>query len=131
GYDDARAALMDVIADKLAKEADSRQTAVDKVASLARRVKWLRAAKLAATSAASIYFGVPPVGAVGEIFELGRKVWTEGIGKETGDAAKKAATDAAREGGELLKPKEETSLQRRFRRCATRSSRLSRSSGSR
>jgi predicted KAP-like P-loop ATPase len=109
GYDDARAALMDVIADKLAKEAESRQTALDKVASLAKRVKWLRAAKLAATSAASIYFGVPPVGAVGEIFELAKKVWSEGVGKETGEAAKKAAADAAQEGGELLNPKEETS----------------------
>ncbi|MDD1534005.1 MULTISPECIES: KAP family P-loop NTPase fold protein [unclassified Bradyrhizobium] len=109
GYDDARAALMDVIADKLAKEAHGRQTALDKVASLAKRVKWLRAAKLAATSAASIYFGVPPVGAVGEIFELAKKVWSEGVGKETGEAAKKAAADAVQQGGELLNPKEETS----------------------
>ncbi|MHC2462489.1 KAP family P-loop NTPase fold protein [Bradyrhizobium embrapense] len=109
GYDDARAALMDVITEKLAKEAENRATALDKVASLAKRVKWLRTAKLAATSAASIYFGVPPVGAVGEIFELGRKVVTEGFGKGDGDAAKKAAGDAAKEGSELLKPKEETS----------------------
>jgi predicted KAP-like P-loop ATPase len=109
GYDDARAALMDVISDKLAKEAESRQTALDKVASLAKRVKWLRVAKLATTSAASIYFGVPPVGAVGEILELGKKVWTEGVEKADADAAKTAAGDAVKEGGELLKPKEETS----------------------
>lgn len=109
GYDDARAALMDVITDKLAKEAESRQTALDKVSSLARRVKWLRAAKLATTSAASIYFGVPPVGAAGEFFELGKKLWNEGFGSGDADAAKKAVGDAAKEGGELLKPKEETS----------------------
>ncbi|WP_291625312.1 P-loop NTPase fold protein, partial [Bradyrhizobium sp.] len=109
GYDDARAALMDVITEKLAKEAENRATALDKVASLAKRVRWLRAAKLAATSAASIYFGVPPVGAVGEILELGKKVVAEGFGKSDGEAAKKAATDAAKEGAELLKPKEETS----------------------
>src|SRR4051812_3197333 len=72
GYDDARAALMDVIADKLEKEAESRHTALDKVKSLAKRIKWLRAAKLAATSAVSVYLGVPPVGAVGEIFDLGK-----------------------------------------------------------
>lgn len=109
GYDDARAALMDVITDKLAKEAESRQTALDKVSSLAKRVKWLRVAKLAATSATSIYFGAPPVGAAGEFFELGKKVWSEGIGKDDAQAAKKAADNAAKEGSELLKPKEDTS----------------------
>ncbi|MBP1089640.1 KAP family P-loop NTPase fold protein [Bradyrhizobium diazoefficiens] len=109
GYDDARAALMDVIADKLANEAESRETALEKVAALAKRVKWLRVAKLATTSAASIYFGVPPVGAAGEFFELGRKMWSEGFGKSDADAAKKAVGDAVKEGGELLKPKEETS----------------------
>ncbi len=109
GYDDARAALMDVIADKLEQEAQSRQTALDKVKSLAKRIKWLRAARLAATSTASIYFGIPPVGAAGELFDLGKKVWTEGVGKDTADAAKKAAADVAAEGSGLLKPKEDTS----------------------
>jgi predicted KAP-like P-loop ATPase len=109
GYDDARAALMDVITDKLADEAQGRATALEKVASLAKRVKWLRVAKLATTSATSIYFGVPPVGAAGEFWELGKKVWNEGFGKDDGDAAKKVAGDAAKEGAALLKPKEETS----------------------
>lgn len=109
GYDDARAALMDVIADKLGEEAESRHTALDKVKSLAKRIKWLRAAKLAATSAVSVYLGVPSVGAVGEIIDLGKRVWNEGVGKDTADAAGKTATDAAKEGSELLKPKEDTS----------------------
>jgi predicted KAP-like P-loop ATPase len=109
GYDDARAALMEVIADKLGDEAESRRTAVDKVKSLAKRIKWLRAAKLAATSVVSVYLGVPPVGAVGEVIDLGKKVWSEGVGKDAADAAKKAAADAAKEGSELLNPKEETS----------------------
>ena len=34
GYDDARAALMDVIATKLEEEAETRETAIDKVKSL-------------------------------------------------------------------------------------------------
>src|SRR6478609_2704823 len=59
GYDDARAALMDVIATKLEEEAETRETAIDKVKSLAKRIKWLRAAKLGATSAVSMYFGIP------------------------------------------------------------------------
>lgn len=109
GYDDARAALMDVIADKLEHEAQSRQTALDKVKSLARRIKWLRAARLAATSAASIYFGIPPVGTAGELIDFGKKVWAEGVGKDTADAAKKVASDVAKEGSDLLMPKEDTS----------------------
>ncbi|MCP4617036.1 MAG: ATPase [Bradyrhizobium sp.] len=109
GYDDARAALMDVIAEKLAQEAESRHTALDKVKSLAKRIKWLRAAKLAATSAVSVYLGVPPVGAVGEVIDLGKRVWSEGVGKDTVDAAKKTAADVVKEGSELLKPKVDTS----------------------
>jgi predicted KAP-like P-loop ATPase len=109
GYDDARAALMDVIAEKLEKEAETRQTGLDKVKSLAKRIKWLRAAKLAATSAVSLYFGVPPVGAVAEIVDLGKRVWNEGVGKDTAADAKKVAADATKEGSELLNPKEETS----------------------
>ena len=50
GYDDARAALIDVIATKLQKEAQERKRAVDKVADLLKRVNWLRAAKLAGSA---------------------------------------------------------------------------------
>src|SRR5947209_19661768 len=46
GYDDARAALMDVIASTLEEEAEKRETAVDKVKELVKRINWLRAAKL-------------------------------------------------------------------------------------
>src|ERR1700704_4309661 len=52
GYDDARAALMDVIASALAEEATKRSTAVDKAKDLLKRVNWLRATKLVAGSAA-------------------------------------------------------------------------------
>jgi predicted KAP-like P-loop ATPase len=109
GYDDARAALMDVIATKLEEEAETRETAIDKVKSLARRIKWLRAAKLAATSAVSVYFGIPPAGAIGELVGVGKQIWNEGFGKEIVDPAKQAASDAAKEGSGLLNPKEETS----------------------
>jgi predicted KAP-like P-loop ATPase len=48
GYDDARAALMDVIADRLREEAEKRQKAVAKIKELFGRINWLRGAKLAA-----------------------------------------------------------------------------------
>jgi predicted KAP-like P-loop ATPase len=109
GYDDARAALMDVIADKLEKEAHTRQTGLDKVASLIKRIRWLRAAKLTATSAVMLHFGIPPVGPAAEVIDLGKKMWNEGIGKDTFEDAKKAAADASKDVSGLLKPKEDTS----------------------
>src|SRR5580700_8824691 len=57
GYDDARAALMDVIASALAKEAEARKTALDKTKELLMRVDWFRTAKLAG-SAAALFMGL-------------------------------------------------------------------------
>lgn len=72
GYDDARAALMDVIASKLQEEAVERETALDKVKDLASRVKWLRVAKLFAAPAAALALGIPLPGMFGGIAELGK-----------------------------------------------------------
>ena len=73
GYDDARAALMDVIATKLQEEAESRKTGLEKAKEFIKRVNWLRVAKLGAGSALALAVGLPPTGLVGEIFELGKK----------------------------------------------------------
>lgn len=59
GYDDARAALMDVIATKLEKEAKAREKAIDKAKVLVKRVNWLRAAKLVAGSTVAMSLGLP------------------------------------------------------------------------
>lgn len=109
GYDDARAALMDVIASKLEAEAEKREAAIDKVKDLLKRVRWLRAAKLVAGSAAAVALGVPPVGLVGEIWNLGQQALTGNVdGELIGEAQKKVgeATEAA---GGLLRPRVETS----------------------
>jgi predicted KAP-like P-loop ATPase len=73
GYDDARAALIEVIATRLAKEAEARKTALDKTKELLKRVDWFRTAKLAGTAAA-LYMGIPPIGLAGEVLEFGKKV---------------------------------------------------------
>ena len=52
GYDDARAALLDVIAQALAARAKKDTTAFDKAQDLLKRVNWFRAIKLTAGSAA-------------------------------------------------------------------------------
>src|SRR2546426_414536 len=65
GYDDARAALMEVIATTLKREAEERKSGLDKVEELLKRVDWLRTAKLAG-SAIALGLGIPPVGLIGE-----------------------------------------------------------------
>src|SRR6185295_10146750 len=70
GYDDAKAALMEVIAETLVEQAEERKTALDKTRELLRRVKWLRLAKLTIPTAASLALGLPPVGLLGEGLSL-------------------------------------------------------------
>jgi len=91
GYDDARAALMDVIVTKLAEEAKARQKAVSKVGDLLKRVNWLRVAKLAIPSAVALAMGLPPVGLAGEALDIGRRLLSGGDEKALGDAEQSAA----------------------------------------
>lgn len=108
GYDDARAALMDVIASKLQDEAAKRETAIDKVASIVRRVRWFRGAKLVAGDAAALALGLPPVGLLGGVWGLGRRA-LDGVDAGELDEAQKKAGEAAGAAGGLLAAREETS----------------------
>jgi len=68
GYDDARAALLETIAQTLQHEAAARQTAGDKALEFAKRVNWFRVMKLvghAATALAAAHFGHPGLGLPG------------------------------------------------------------------
>jgi len=105
GYDDARAALMDVIASKLAEEAENRKKATTKVKELVGRVNWFRAAKLSATSAIALGLGIPPIGLAGEIWSLGRRALAGGLDADALKGAQEGAGKlvAASEG--LWKPK--------------------------
>lgn len=109
GYDDARAALMEVIADKLQGEAEKRKTAIDKVKDLVKRVRWLRVAKLAASSAATFAFGLPPVGLVGELLDLGRRARVGGIDEALVGEAQKDAGEVADVAAGLFGPKADAS----------------------
>jgi predicted KAP-like P-loop ATPase len=109
GYDDARAALMDVIASKLEREAEAREKGLDKAKALLRRVNWLRAAKLVAGSAVAMSFGLPPTGLIGELWGIGQRVVAGGVDSKLLEDAKVKAGDAVETGGGLLKPREETS----------------------
>ena len=74
GYDDARAALLEVIATTLEAEAQARKTGVENAQELLKRVNWLRAAKLTGGSALAIALGLPPIGLIGEVVGSGRRM---------------------------------------------------------
>lgn len=108
GYDDARAALMDVIATKLGEEAKARGKGIAKVRSLLKRVRWLRLAKLAAGPVASLAFGLP-IGLLGNVWNFGQKA----LGKDSDDTPDGELADDIESTGEeiaetakgLVKPK--------------------------
>lgn len=101
GYDDARAALMDVIADKLAEEANKRETAGDKVAEFVKRIRWLRVGKLVATDVAALALGLPPIGVLGGVFNTARDM-SDGVSEDELKAADSAVKKAGKEVGGLL-----------------------------
>ncbi|CAH0496400.1 P-loop NTPase fold protein [Novosphingobium sp. CECT 9465] len=109
GYDDARAALMDVIASKLEEEAKKRETGIDKAKDLLKRVKWLRAAKLVGGSAAALAFGLPPIGLVGEVWSIAERAFTGRADQKLIGDAQKTAGEAAKAAGGLLGDKADTS----------------------
>jgi len=110
GYDDARAALMEVIASALAEEAEKRDTGVDKAKDFLRRVKWLRLAKVAGAVVATAA-GVPPLALAGEAIDFFKGLGTgetskDAVGKveDAGEKVGKAAK------GGFLDPKQPSSL---------------------
>lgn len=67
GYDDARMALLQAVADRLHIEAKARQTNIDKAVTLLKRVNWLRVGKMLAPTVTGLLLGGTiggPVGAV-------------------------------------------------------------------
>lgn len=108
GYDDARAALMEVIAEKLEDEAQSRKKGTEKAKEFAERIRWFRLTKLVAGSAIAMHAGVPPIGLIGELWGIGQKVFGGDVSEEAlsaaGDAVEKAKDAAAG----LLKDKKRT-----------------------
>ncbi|HEX5701883.1 MAG TPA: P-loop NTPase fold protein [Pyrinomonadaceae bacterium] len=109
GYDDARAALMDVIATKLQEEAHNRERGVDKAKDLLKRVNWLRAAKLVGGSAVALSLGLPPVGLLGELWSLGNRAIGAGVNEALINEGQSKVGEVAAAGTGLLKPKAEIS----------------------
>ncbi len=104
GYDDARAALIDVVASVLQKEAKERKTGVKKVKELVKRVNWLRVARLTTGSAVALGLGLPPTGLIGEVFQLGQKIATGKSATETGGKIESTVSGVEEAAGSLLRP---------------------------
>ncbi|GAB0082638.1 ATPase [Pseudomonas syringae pv. tomato] len=105
GYDDARAALMDVIATRLEEEALKRQTGLEKASELIARVNWLRAAKMVGGAAFALASGVPPPGFMGEVFSLAGRVWSGGVDQAAVSEIHDKADEAAKHAKDLVRKK--------------------------
>jgi predicted KAP-like P-loop ATPase len=106
GYDDARAALMEVIGDTLLKEAKKRATGLEKAQEFIKRVRWFRVAKLAATSWAAIHLGIPHPALLGGAAAVGSHFLSGSETAEEIKAAKDVAADVGKAAPGLLKPEE-------------------------
>ena len=109
GYDDARAALMEVIADTLEHEASKRKKGLEKAQEFAERIQWFRVAKLVAGSAIALHAGIPPIGLMGELYGLGRKFLGGDVKAETLKEGEKVAGEVKETAEGLLKAKKKTS----------------------
>lgn len=109
GYDDARAALMDVIGETLTREAEKRKKGIEKAKEFVERIRWFRLMKLVAGSAAALHAGLPPVGLIGELYGLGKTILGGDITTETAEAAVKAAGEVKETASGLLDPKKKSS----------------------
>ena len=109
GYDDARAALLEVIATRLKEESERRRTGIDKAKELLQRVNWLRAAKLGTGSALALALGLPPTGLIGGMVAFGKKAVSEGQGEDDSEDARDLTSDVFTTDQGLIKAKPELS----------------------
>lgn len=103
GYDDARAALLHVIASALEEKAKEKQTGLEKVRELIGRIDLMRLAKLTAGPALAIAFGLSPIGIIGEIVRLGRKIGSGDVDQQTISDMENAAVTAGQAMAGIIK----------------------------
>ena len=107
GYDDARSALMEVIATKLLEYAEENEKPTTRILEFLGRVRWARAAGLAAGVAGSVAVGMPLPGVFGGLWDAFRGLTDGEVTKEDVDAAKTAGKEAADTGKGLIGDKKE------------------------
>lgn len=78
GYDDARMALLQKVADKILEESKSRETCIDKAKEFIKRINWLRAIKFMAPVATGIITGGAVAGPVGSFIGAVSGLFSQG-----------------------------------------------------
>jgi predicted KAP-like P-loop ATPase len=95
GYDDTRAALMEVIARAILARAEAESGVADdlleKAKGLVKRVNWFRLASVSASTVAALAVGLPPIGLIGEGVAVVRNFTDGNVTKEDLEGATKAA----------------------------------------
>ena len=109
GYDDARAALMEVIVRKLIDHGEASRTGLDKAKDLLRRVNWLRLAGLTAGPALSIATGGFPVGLIANALSFAKDLTDGRVEAQDIATVRNAGEAIVEEGRNLIKPSEESS----------------------
>lgn len=109
GYDDARAALMDVIGHTLMTEAEKRKKGLDKAQEFVERIQWARLIKLVGGSAIALHAGLPPVGLIGELYGVGKQIFGGAGDSKTIAVVEKAFNEASGAAKGLLGPKKKLS----------------------
>jgi predicted KAP-like P-loop ATPase len=105
GFDDAKAALMEVVADTLLAAAKEDETLTKKIRSFAARVNYFRAIGMAADFGIGMAFGVPP----GLLTKAGGAISSlvaGDFGKDDADALKGVGKEAAEGWSKLIKPEQ-------------------------
>lgn len=109
GYDDVRAALLEIIANALKIEAEKRKTGVDKATELLSRVDWLRVGRLTVGTAASLALGLPPTGLFGEMFRYAKELAAGKPDEHTLESLDTAVGKTIDESKQIIRPKPESS----------------------
>ena len=115
GFDDARAALMEVIARQLVKHGERPETTgLDKAKGFLSRVNWLRVASMTAGSALSISAGVPPAWLLGTAWSAVKDLVDGNVEEEEIKAAEDSVKSLLQGAGGFISPTAESSPPRRI-----------------
>lgn len=105
GFDDARAALMEVVASELLRLAEERKTLVEKATEFAGRVNYFRGLGLIADFGIGMALGIPP-GLLTRAGSAVSSVFSGNVSEEQYGDLRKEAAEARRGLTELIKPAE-------------------------
>lgn len=112
GYEEAKMALLQVVADKLLQEAKKRETVVEKALNFVKRIKWLKAVQYLYPIGRNAAIGAAIGGPAGALFGAGMGIF-ETRQLPSGEAFKDASDNIetlSKDLGELVSSSEESTL---------------------